>query len=140
MAVNGAKARWEQGEIEMSPACYLEGEKPMTHHISPATRERRPAQGFSLIEMMTVVAMILIVASISAPIYQTVTRRTRETVLRDHLYTLRSEINRFTLDKQRPPASLEELVEKGYLGRLPTDPFTSASGRGRARIGRRWDP
>ena len=77
--------------------------------------------------MMMVVAMILIVASISAPIYQTVTRRTRETVLRDHLYTLRSLINRFTLDNQRPPASLEELVEKGYLGRLPTDPFTGSN-------------
>jgi general secretion pathway protein G len=64
------------------------------------------------------------VASIATPIYQTCATRTRETVLRDHLFTLRSLIDRFTLDNGRAPLRLEELVEKGYLGKLPTDPFT----------------
>jgi general secretion pathway protein G len=84
-------------------------------------------EGFSLLEMMMVVTVILIVASIAAPIYQTCATRTREAVLRDHLYTLRSLIDRFTLDNGRAPFRLEELVEKGYLGRLPTDPFTGSN-------------
>jgi general secretion pathway protein G len=53
--------------------------------------------------------------------------RAREAVLRDHLYTLRALIDRFTLDNGRAPLRLEELVEKGYLGRLPTDPFTGSN-------------
>ena len=53
--------------------------------------------------------------------------RAREAVLRDDLFTMRSLIDRFTLDNQRSPARLEELVEKGYIGRLPTDPFTGSN-------------
>ena len=74
-----------------------------------------------------VVTLILIVASIATPIYQTCVLRAREAVLRDHLFTLRALIDRFTLDNDRAPARLEELVEKGYLGRLPTDPFTGSN-------------
>ena len=75
---------------------------------------RRP-RGFSLLEMMMVVTLILIVASIATPIYQTCVLRARDAVLRDHLFTLRALIDRFTLDNGRAPARLEELVEKGYL-------------------------
>jgi general secretion pathway protein G len=85
------------------------------------------AEGFSLLEMMMVVTVILIVASISTPIYTTCVVRAREAVLADHLFTLRALIDRFTLDKGRAPLRLEELVEKGYLGRLPTDPFTGSN-------------
>jgi len=53
--------------------------------------------------------------------------RAREAVLRDHLFTLHSLIDRFTLDNGRAPARLEELVEGGYLGRIPTDPFTGSN-------------
>jgi general secretion pathway protein G len=74
--------------------------------------------------MMMVVTLILIVASIATPIYQTCATRAREAVLRDHLFTLRALIDRFTLDNGRAPMRLQELVEKGYLGRLPTDPFS----------------
>jgi general secretion pathway protein G len=81
-------------------------------------------EGFSLLEMMMVVTLILIVVSISAPIYMTCATRTREAVLRDHLFTLRTLIDQFTRDNGRAPLRLEELVQKGYLGRLPTDPFT----------------
>jgi general secretion pathway protein G len=94
---------------------------------------RRDTQGghrpeaFSILEMMMVVTMILIVASISAPAYQTCAVRTREAVLRDHLFTMRFLIDRFTLNNHRLPVQLEELVEGGYLGRLPTDPFTGSN-------------
>jgi general secretion pathway protein G len=84
-------------------------------------------QGFSLLEMMMVVTLVLIVATISAPIYRTITIRTREALLRDHLFTLRTVIDRFTLDHGRSPANLEELVKVGYLTRLPTDPFTGSN-------------
>jgi general secretion pathway protein G len=86
--------------------------------------------------MLMVVTLILIVASIASPIYQTCATRAREAVLRDHLFTLRALIDRFTLDYGRAPLRLEELVEKGYLGRLPTDPFSDRE-QGTA-TNRRW--
>ena len=86
-----------------------------------------PAAGFSLLEMMMVITVILIVASISTPIYTTAVVRAREAVLADHLFTLRALIDRFTLDNGRAPASLQEFVEKGYLGRIPTYPFTDSN-------------
>ena len=88
---------------------------------------RHRSEGFSLLEMMMVVTLILIIASIATPIYRSVVVRAREAVLADHLYTLRYLIDRFTLDNGRAPLRLEELVEKGYLGRLPTDPFTGSN-------------
>jgi general secretion pathway protein G len=91
------------------------------------TKRRHHLEGFSLLEMMVVVTVILIVASMSAPLYMTAMVRVREAVLRDDLFTLRCLIDRFTLDNQRAPARLEELVEGGYLGRLPTDPFTGSN-------------
>lgn len=86
---------------------------------------KRP-KGFSLLEMMMVITVILIVASISAPIYMTAVVRARQAVLRDDLLTLRSLIDRFTLDNRRAPARLEELVEGGYVGRIPTEPFAGS--------------
>ena len=83
-------------------------------------------EGFSLLEIMMVIAVILIVASISAPIYMTAVVRARQAVLRDDLLTLRSLIDRFTLDNRRAPARLEELVEGGYVGRIPTEPFAGS--------------
>jgi len=83
--------------------------------------------GFSLLEMMMVVTLILIIASIATPIYRSAVLRAREAVLRDDLYTLRFLIDRFTVDNGRSPAHLDEIVERGYLGRLPTDPFTGSN-------------
>ncbi len=90
-------------------------------------RGGRHPEGFSLLEMMMVITVILIVASISAPLYTTAVVRAREAVLADHLFTLRALIDRFTLDNGRAPLRLEEFVEKGYLGRIPTDPFTGSN-------------
>ena len=77
--------------------------------------------------MMTVLALLLIFASFALPTYQTIVLRAREATLRDDLYTMRSMIDRFTLDNKRPPASLEELVEAHYLGAIPSDPFTRST-------------
>src|SRR5208337_961118 len=97
----------------------------LIHRPKPNSANR--PEGFSLLEMMMVVTVILIVASISAPIYMTAVVRAREAVLADHLFTLRALIDRLTLDNGRAPASLQEIVEKGYLGRVPTDPFTGSN-------------
>ena len=91
------------------------------------TKRRHRREGFSLLEMMVVVTVILIVASMSAPLYMTAMVRTREAVLRDDLFTLRCLIDRFTLDNGRAPSGLQELVTGGYLGRIPTDPFTGSN-------------
>jgi general secretion pathway protein G len=104
-------------------------DSPSIHHVTcrrDANGGHR-AKGFSLLEMMMVVTLILIVVSIATPIFQTVVARTREAVLADHLFTLRFLIDQFTRDNGRAPLHLQELVEKGYLGRLPTDPFTGSN-------------
>jgi general secretion pathway protein G len=85
------------------------------------------SRGFSLLEMMTVITIILILATFSEPYFLTVIVHGREAVLREDLFTLRTQIDRFTHDYARGPASLEELVEKEYMGSIPTDPFTGSN-------------
>ena len=88
---------------------------------------KRMQQGFTLIELMIVISIILILVSIAAPMYRTSIIRSKEAVLRDDLFTLRSVIDQYTLDKQEAPQSLEDLVSAGYLRQLPVDPFTGSS-------------
>lgn len=72
--------------------------------------------------------IILILASFALPTYTTAIRRAREAVLRDDLYTMRSLIDQYTVDKQQPPTQLQDLVDAGYLrGGLPVDPMTGSS-------------
>ena len=89
-----------------------------SHRTGRALPNGSPAAAFSLLEMMTVLALLLIFASFALPTYQNIVLRAREAALRDDLYTMRSMIDRFTLDNQRAPASLDELVEAGYLGAI----------------------
>ena len=82
---------------------------------------------FSLLEMMAVISLILILATFAMPMYHTVQVRAREATLRQELFTLRSQIDRFTHDNQRGPESLQELVDKEYMGDIPIDPFTGSN-------------
>jgi len=102
---------------------------PPIHNVTSRhdTKAGHRSEGWSLLEMLLVVTVILIVASIATPIYRSVVVRAREAVLRDHLCSLRTLIDEFTKDYGRAPYRLEELVEKHYLGRLPTDPFTGSN-------------
>jgi len=89
--------------------------------------QRRSLQrGFTLIELMVVISIIVILMSVAIPRYQASILRARETVLRDDLYTLRSVIDQYTLDKQKAPQALQDLVDSGYLKTLPMDPFTNS--------------
>jgi general secretion pathway protein G len=77
---------------------------------------------------MVVITLLLILATMSMPIFQTAIVHAREAVLKDDLYTVRKLIDEFTQDKQRPPTSLDELVDAGYLrGGIPVDPFTGSN-------------
>jgi general secretion pathway protein G len=85
----------------------------------------RATRGFTLIELMIVVSILLILISIAVPQYRSSVRRARESVLRQDLFTMRSVISQYTLDKQKMPQSGDDLVQAGYLKQIPTDPITS---------------
>jgi general secretion pathway protein G len=76
---------------------------------------------------MIVISIILILLSFAAPMYQQSIVRAREAVLREDLFTLRQAIDQFTLDKQRAPQSLDEVVTAGYIKMLPRDPVTNST-------------
>jgi general secretion pathway protein G len=85
----------------------------------------RRSAGFTLLEMMIVMIVMAILISIAVPIYRTSLIKSREAVLRQDLFTLRSLISQYTLDKQKAPQSLDDLVQGGYLKVIPKDPMTN---------------
>jgi general secretion pathway protein G len=80
--------------------------------------------GFTLIEMMIVMAIISIMVSIAVPLYQKSLIRTKESLLKNQLFTLRTTIDEYTFDKQKAPQALTDLVTEGYLRAVPVDPIT----------------
>lgn len=89
-------------------------------------RPTRNERGFTLIELMIVIIMILILVSIAAPMYTVSVTRARETVLRQNLYNLRMAIDQYTYDKMKAPQSLDDLVSAGYFREIPVDPMTNS--------------
>ncbi len=89
--------------------------------------ERAAAPGFTLIELITVIALIGILAAIALPNYKVAIIQSKEAVLKEDLYRLRDSIDQYYVDKGRYPASLQSLVEDGYVRALPTDPFTGSA-------------
>jgi general secretion pathway protein G len=88
-------------------------------------RKTGRSAGFTLLEMMIVIVIMGILMSIALPIYTQSLVRSREAVLRQDLFTLRSLISQYTLDKQKAPQSLDDLVQGGYIKVIPADPMTN---------------
>jgi general secretion pathway protein G len=82
--------------------------------------------GFTLIELMIVITIILILIGIAAGKYDKVVQHANEAVLKDDLRTMRDAIDHYTLDKQAAPQSVEDLSQAGYLREVPKDPMTQA--------------
>ena len=89
-------------------------------------KRRLQQRGFTLIELMVVISIIVILLSLAIPNYSGSILHARETALRQDLYTMRSLIDQYTLDKQKAPQSLQDLVDAGYIKELPKDPFTNS--------------
>ena len=87
-------------------------------------QRRKNHRGFTLIEMMIVISLILILISIAVPAYNRAILRAKEATLRQDLFTLRDTIQQYTLDKQKAPQTLDDVKQAGYIREIPLDPFT----------------
>jgi len=89
-------------------------------------QNRRQSAGFTLIELMIVMMIIGILAMIAIPRFKASIQRAQEAVLKEDLHTMRDAIDSYTMDKQKAPQSLDDLVQNGYLRAIPEDPMTHA--------------
>ncbi|HEX9760731.1 MAG TPA: type II secretion system protein [Candidatus Acidoferrales bacterium] len=81
-------------------------------------------RGFTMLELMVVITVILILLSLAAGQYRTSIRHAKEATLAHDLWVMRKAIDAYTLDKQAAPQSLQDLVTAGYIYELPVDPIT----------------
>ncbi len=97
----------------------------MERPMQSGSRKRR--SGFTFVEMMVVVTIIVILISMAIPIYNRAIIRSKESVLHNNLFTLRTVIDNYSYDKAKAPQSLQDLVSEGYLRAVPIDPMTNST-------------
>jgi general secretion pathway protein G len=84
-------------------------------------------RGFTLIEVLIVVTLLVVLASIGLPIYQNAVQRSREAALKENLFRMRDAIDQYYADKNKYPQSLQDLVDEKYLREIPKDPMTDSA-------------
>lgn len=89
-----------------------------------ATRGFPDASGFTLVELLIVMTVIAILMGLAIPRYQASIKAAREATLHEDLQVMRQAIDAYTMDKQKAPQSLDDLVQAGYLKNVPEDPMT----------------
>ena len=85
---------------------------------------RKPENGFTLVELMIVMLIIGVLTAVAIPSFVSSLRAAREAALREDLHIMRDAIDSYTMDKDKAPQSLDDLVQSGYLKAIPVDPFT----------------
>jgi general secretion pathway protein G len=88
---------------------------------------QRATGGYTLVELMIVVTLIIILASVGLATYSNSVHRAREAVLKEDLFRMRDAIDQYYADKNKYPASLQDLVSDGYLREIPKDPITDSA-------------
>ena len=96
--------------------------QPASSNLEP--QASNPESGFTLFELLVVMMIIAILAAMAAPMYMRSVKAAKEAVLHEDLQVMRTAINSYTVDKQKAPQSLDDLVTAGYLKMMPKDPFT----------------
>ena len=86
----------------------------------------RPSRGFTIIELLVVMTLIIILASISMTQYRNTQTRAQEAALKENLFRMRDAMDQFYADKNKWPSDLAELVSEGYIREVPTDPITGS--------------
>ena len=91
------------------------------------TGSYRSARGFTLIELMVVMSIIVTLATVGLVQYRQSVQFTKEAVLKDDLFKMKEAIDQYYADKNQYPSTLDDLVSSGYLRALPKDPFTGSA-------------
>ncbi len=102
--------------------------------VRAGSDRRRRVSGFTLIELMVVMSLIVVLASIGLTIYANSVTRAKEAVLKEDLFRMRDAIDQYYADKNRYPSSLDELVSDRYLRGIPVDPFTNSTDTWRTEL------
>jgi general secretion pathway protein G len=90
-----------------------------------STRKRQ--NGFTLIELIVVMAIIAVLSLVAVPVFTSTIRAAKEAALKEDLHVMRNAIQSYTMDKNKAPQSLDDLVQSGYLSAIPVDPMTNSA-------------
>jgi general secretion pathway protein G len=88
---------------------------------------RKRETGFTLVELMIVMAIISVLAAVAIPSFISSIKSAKEAALKEDLHVMRDAIDSYTMDKNKAPQSLDDLVQSGYLKTIPIDPMTHES-------------